>query len=92
MAIYSVFIRSLEMLFDIIEILVIVRVFMNIFRISQDNTIVRIIHELTEPIMYPATMILNKLGLNKGMIDFSPWVALILLRFIQSIIMGILGV
>ena len=82
--------RSLEILFEFLEILIIVRVFMGIFRVNMDNFIGRIIYELTEPILSPAKAILNKLGLDRGMIDFSPWIAIILLRIIYSIIINML--
>jgi YggT family protein len=86
----STIFRSLEILFNFVEILIIVRVFMSIFRISLDNSIGKIIYELTEPILLPARMLLNKLGLDRGMIDFSPWIAILLLRIIYSVIMRIL--
>jgi len=57
--------RSLEILFEFLEILIIVRVFMGIFRVNMDNFIGRIIYELTEPILSPAKAILNKLGLDR---------------------------
>lgn len=69
--------RSVRILFDLIEILIIIRIFMNIFRISMDNIFGKVILELTEPIMSPARALLDKLGLGRGFIDFSPWVAII---------------
>lgn len=86
----STIFKSLDILFNIIEILIVVRVFMSIFRISLDNVIGKIIYELTEPILTPAKVLLNKLGLDRGMIDFSPWIAILLLRVIYSIIIRIL--
>ena len=82
--------RSLEILFEFLEILIIIRVFIGIFRINMDNFIGRIIYELTDPILTPANAILNKFGLDRGMIDFSPWIAIILLRIIYSIIINML--
>lgn len=83
-------VRSLDILFNLIEILIIVRVFMSMFRVSFDNAVGKIIYELTEPVLAPARTLLNKLGLDMGMIDFSPIVALILLRIIFSIIIRII--
>ena len=73
------FIRAIDIFFDLLQILIIIRVFMNIFRISFSNPIGNIIYQLTEPIIVPARSILNKIGLDKIMIDFSPWIALLLL-------------
>lgn len=86
----SVLLKSIKMLFELLEILIIIRVFMNIFRVSLDNPVGKIVYELTEPIIGPAQALLNKLGLNRGMIDFSPWLAIILLRLVYSLIFRIL--
>lgn len=80
-------IRSIQILFELLEILIIIRVFMNIFRVSTDNFVGKAINELTEPILGPSKALLEKIGLGRGMIDFSPWVAILLLRLIQSLIM-----
>ncbi|MDD2446583.1 MAG: YggT family protein [Tissierellia bacterium] len=82
--------KTLELFFKLLEILIIIRVFLNIFRISRDNVIVGIIYEMTEPVLIPARTILDKLNLNRGMIDFSPWIAIILLNLIYSLILRIL--
>lgn len=86
----TVLLKSIKMLFELLEILIIIRVFMNIFRVSFQNPVGRIVNELTEPLIGPAQALLNKLGLNRGMIDFSPWIAIILLRLIYSFIFRIL--
>lgn len=86
----TVLLRSIEMFFELLEILIIIRVFMSIFRVSMENPVGRIIYELTEPILGPAHTLLDKLGLNRGMIDFSPWIAIILLRLIYSLVLRIL--
>jgi YggT family protein len=86
----TILFRTLEIFFELIEILILVRVIMNIFRISYNNSIVRIVYELTEPIMMPSKIILHKLGLDRGMFDFSPWIAIILLQIVESIIFNIL--
>ena len=58
--------KTLELFFRLLEILIIIRVFLSIFRISHDNSIVRIIYEMTEPILVPARSILNKFILIEG--------------------------
>ncbi len=84
-------IRSIGILVDFIEILIIVRIFINIFRVPMDNLFGKILFELTEPILSPARTLLDKLGLGRGFIDFSPWVAIILLRIFYSLIIRTLG-
>jgi len=82
--------KTINIFFELLEILIIVRVFMNIFRVSLDNAIGKLIFELTEPILAPAKLLLNKLGLDRWMIDFSPLVAIIFLRLINYILIGFL--
>lgn len=79
----GIFIETIRRFFNLLEILIIIRVFMSIFRLSFSNPIGRIVYQLTEPIIAPARSIINMLGLNKLMIDFSPWIALLILRLIQ---------
>lgn len=83
--------RSIRILFDLIEILIIIRIFLSIFRVPMDNFFGRAVMELTEPVMAPARAILEKLGLGRGFIDFSPWVAIIFLRLAYSLILNIMG-
>lgn len=83
------FIRAIDYLFQFIEILIIVRIFMNIFRVSLDNILGQAIVSLTDPILAPAQMIMHKLGLDRGMIDFSPWVAILFLRLILYFIINL---
>lgn len=84
------FLRALDLLFQLIEVLIIIRIFMNIFRVSFNNLIGRIILELTEPILAPSRNLLYKLGWGGGMIDFSPWISILLLRIIYAIVYNIL--
>lgn len=77
------FVEAIRIFFNLLEVLIIVRVFMNIFRLSFSNPIGNAVYQLTEPIIVPARTIMNKIGLNRLMIDFSPWIALLLLRLIH---------
>lgn len=83
--------RSIEILVDLLEILIIIRIFINIFRVPMNNIFGNILFELTEPILSPARVLLDKLGFGKGIIDFSPWVAIIILRFFYYMIIRVLG-
>lgn len=85
----TIFIRSIQLLLQLLEILIIARVFMNIFRVSTDNIIGKTINDLTEPIVGPSKALLDKIGLGRGMIDFSPWVAILIIRFLEGIILRV---
>jgi len=85
-----IFLQSLAKLLNIIEILILIRVFLNIFNINDENKLMRVIYELTEPIIYPARYLLNLLGLNRGMLDFSPWIAILIMRLFYQLLVGVL--
>jgi YggT family protein len=85
-----IFLQSIGKLLNILEILILIRVFLNIFNISGENKFMRIIYELTEPIIFPARYLLNLLGLNRGMLDFSPWIAILLMRLFYQLLIGVL--
>lgn len=82
--------RALSILFNIIEILIFVRIMFSFLRIGPYNPIGRIVYELTEPILSPARELIYKLGIDTGMFDFSPIVALLILRLILRVIAVIL--
>lgn len=81
-----IFYRSLQILFQLIEFLIIIRILMSFMNINPNNTIGQIVYELTDPILAPAKGILNMLPFNTGMLDFSPIVAMLLLRLILDIV------
>lgn len=85
----AIFIRAIDLLFQLLEILIVIRIFMNIFRVSLDNMLGQAIVSLTDPILAPAQMLMHKLRLDRGMIDFSPWVAILSLRLILYFIINI---
>lgn len=74
--------RSLIYLVNFIEVLILVRIVMNFINFNGNNAIGRFVYELTEPILAPARALIAKLGINTGMFDFSPIVAMALLRVI----------
>lgn len=46
--------------------------------------------QITEFIMTPVRKVLNAIGLNGGMIDWAPFLTIILLRFLQSFTLSLL--
>lgn len=82
--------RAIESLINIIELLILVRIVFSFLNIRGGGIIIRFVYEMTEPILSPARMLINKTGINTGMFDFSPIVAIIVLSIIQNIARGIL--
>jgi YggT family protein len=78
--------RAIDILFYIIEMLIFIRIIFSFLNIDPYNSIGRIVYELTEPILGPAREVIYKLGIDTGMLDLSPIVAVLILRLISSII------
>ena len=81
-----IFYRSLQILFQFIQFLIIIRILMSYMNINPNNAIGQIVYELTEPVLAPAKGLLNMLGLNTGMLDFSPILAMFILSIILKIV------
>ena len=73
------FIRTL---FFILQFAIIIRALMSWFNPSPDNPIVRLVYEITEPVLAPLRRIIPKLG----MVDITPIVAILLMNVIENIL------
>lgn len=81
-----VFYKSLGILIQIIEFLIIVRIFMSFLNLRAGGIISQIVYEITEPVLLPARKLIFKLGVNTGLFDFSPLLAMLLMRIGYDII------
>lgn len=81
--------KSIVILLNLIEILLVVRILFSFLNI-RENIFTNIVYEVTEPILAPAKILLEKLRFNTGMLDFSPIIAVIFLRIIHSLVAQIL--
>ncbi|NLX62041.1 MAG: YggT family protein [Tissierellia bacterium] len=84
--------EAIRILFEIIELLILVRVIMSWLRVSFYSPIGRIVYELTEPILSIARGLIYKIGIDTGMFDFSPIVALLILNLFQALIINFLNI
>lgn len=84
------FYRSVGILINLIEVLIIIRIFMSILNIGFNNLIGRFVYEMTEPVLGLARNVIYKLGINTGMFDFSPLLAIFFMRLLYSILRSIL--
>lgn len=71
-----------RMLFFILQFAIIIRALMSWFNPSQDNPVVRIVYELTEPVLAPLRRIVPRIG----MMDITPIVAILLMNAIEFIL------
>jgi YggT family protein len=69
-------------LFFILQFAIIIRALMSWFNPSPENPIVRLVMEITEPVLAPLRRIVPKIG----MIDITPIVAILLLNVIESML------
>ena len=82
--------EALTWFFNILYILIFVRVILSWVRLGRDSIIGAAVFSLTEPILGPIRHILSKspLGGPGMMLDFSPLIALLLLQAAQMVILS----
>lgn len=71
-------------LLSILNLLILIRVLLSWFPVDMNNPIVRLLIDITEPILAPFRRIIPRIG----MFDLSPLAALLVLQFIGGIIGG----
>lgn len=83
--------NTISTVFDLLSMLIVIRAIMSWFRPSGYNKLYydveRAVHALTEPILAPIRNALPPVGPG---IDFSPLVAILLLRVVEGLVRGIL--
>jgi len=77
---------ALSIFIRIVNSLILVRVLLSFFPNMRYSKITDFIYQLTEPILAPCRALLDKLGLGLGMVDFSPILAYMILRFVQMLV------
>ncbi len=74
------FVRAI---FRIINYAILIRILLSWIRPPMDNPVVRYLYDFTEMFLAPMRNLLQSVGLNRGMIDWSPIITVILLGFIE---------
>ena len=85
-----IFYRALNILINLIEFLILVRIIFSFINIGSDNVIGKLVFDMTEPILSPARNLIKRLNIDTGFFDFSPLLAILLLRIISSIVRRLL--
>lgn len=83
---------ALNSLKNLIEALLFIRLLLSYINYNFTSFIGNIIYELTEPILSLARNLIDKLGINFGMFDFSYIFAFLILRIIYIAILYLIGV
>ncbi|MEW8972750.1 MAG: YggT family protein [Tissierellaceae bacterium] len=73
-----------------IEVLIVVRILLSLLNKGFDSVIGRFVYEMTEPILSLARNVIYKLGINTGMFDFSPLLAILFMRLFYDIVARII--
>ncbi len=77
----------ISMLFQILSLAIFVRVLLSWIDPQGNMRITQVMRDLTEPILAPIRNLLP----NVAMIDFSPFIAMLLLQMLGRLILGALG-
>lgn len=77
---YYLLIRSVSVFFQVINLLLVVRVILSWTRYNTNNKYVVLLYHLTEPILEPFRRLTNRLGANQ-MIDWSPLIAMLVIQY-----------
>ncbi|MBV9119198.1 MAG: YggT family protein [Chloroflexi bacterium] len=74
----------IQILVQVLVIAIFLRAIISWFRLAPDNPIQVILVQVTEPILSPLRRVVPSLG----MIDITPWIAMILLQFLGQLIIS----
>lgn len=77
---------SIYYFFILIEYLIFARIIVSFFIRNPYNKVYKILHEVTEPILAPFRNLIYKLGIDTGMFDLSPLLAIVSLRILAELV------
>jgi YggT family protein len=81
----------MALLFDAIEIIILVRVFISWLPVPRDHRLVDLLYRLTEPILAPIRALIERFTAGRNMMfDFSPIVAFLLIGLIRNLVLSLL--
>lgn len=86
----NIILTTINRLFNLLELVIIVRIVFSYIPSLRGNAIYEVVYQLTEPILAPIRELLYKIGLNRGMIDFSPIFAFLLISLIRGFLFSVL--
>ena len=76
-----------SLLFGVYSILILIRVLLTWVSVSPYHPAVRILHQVTDPVILPLRRLIPPIG---GTVDVSPIAALILLEILHSVLISLL--
>lgn len=86
---YAIY-TAVRYLVDLLELAIFITVIISWLPVKKDNRFIKLLYQITEPIMSPIRSLLQKSEFTKNlMMDFSPIVALLLLELFKGIVHAI---
>ncbi len=83
--------HAVDIFFYLLEMLILVRILLSWIVGYQGGSVMRLLYNLTEPILQPVRNMVDKSPLGGGVgLDFSPVFALILLRLVKALLMALI--
>lgn len=80
-------VKFVDLLFTALVFAIIARALLSWFNLGPGNPLVRILNDVTEPILAPLRRVIP----NLGMIDISPLVAILLLQAVQNLLTSLIA-
>lgn len=79
-------IQLVQTLFDVYSFILLARVLTSWFQVDPYNPVIRILYQLTEPLLAPIRRLLPQ----TGMMDFSPIVAFVVIRLVEMVVLSLM--
>ncbi len=87
---YTIY-TAIDWLLRFVEYAIFAVVIISWLPVPRDNQLVRLLHQITEPILAPIRALMERLLAGRNvMLDFSPLVALLLISFIRRLIIRLM--
>jgi YggT family protein len=78
-------VQFINLLFQVLIFAIVARALLSWFNLGPSHPIVRILYDLTEPILSPLRRVIPTIG----MIDITPIAAIILLEFVRTVLLSL---
>ena len=83
--------KAVDILFSVVELLILIRVFLSWLPIPKEHRLVGLLYQVTEPILGPVRSLVQRSSFGQNMMfDFSPIIAFLLLGVLRNIILSLL--
>ncbi|MGB7604588.1 MAG: YggT family protein [Lutisporaceae bacterium] len=88
---YTLLIKAVSVFFQLINLLLLIRVILSLVKLNNDNKFVGLLYILTEPILEPFRKLTKKFSANQ-MVDWSPLIAMLCIQYIlQPLVYALIG-